>query len=247
VSVRGGTTEAGGTAAGGRGAARWIAFLAAAAALIVAARLLPAGAWLQWLNDFLARLGPWGIALFAAVYALAAILFVPGSALTIGAGVIYGVGWGFVAVSAGSTLGAAGAFLVARYLARDRVERWARANPRFAAVDEAVGREGWKIVLLTRLSPIFPFNVLNYLFGLTRVPFAAYLLASWIGMMPGTLLYVYLGFAGRAVAQAAAGRAERPAAEYASWAVGLLATIAVTLYVTRLARRALSSRAGAGA
>ncbi len=100
------------------------------------------------------------------------------------------LGWGFVAVSAGSTLGAAGAFLVARYLARDRVERWAAANPRFAAIDRAVGREGWKIVLLTRLSP---------------VRFGAYVLASWIGMMPGTVLYVYLGFAGRAVAQAAAG------------------------------------------
>ncbi|MEK7282750.1 MAG: TVP38/TMEM64 family protein [Acidobacteriota bacterium] len=236
----------GGPPAGG-GVGRWLALLAAAVLILIALRFLPAGVWLLRLNDFFARLGPWGIGLFALVYALAAVLFVPGSALTVGAGAIYGLGWGFVAVSAGSTLGAAGAFLVARYLARDRVERWARANPRFAAIDEAVGREGWKIVLLTRLSPVFPFTLLNYLYGLTRVPFAAYVLASFIGMMPGTVLYVYLGFAGRAVAQAAAGRAERPAAEYASWAVGLLATIAVTAYVTRLARRALHSRAGAGA
>lgn len=230
-----------------RRAGRWIALLAVAAAFLVALRLLPVGDWLLRLNDLLARLGPWGIGLFAAAYALAAVLFVPGSALTVGAGAIYGLGWGFVAVSAGSTLGAAGAFLVARYLARDRVERWARDNPRFAAIDEAVGREGWKIVLLTRLSPVFPFTLLNYLYGLTRVPFAAYVLASWIGMMPGTVLYVYLGFAGRAVAQAAAGRAERSSAEYASWAIGLLATIAVTVYVTRLARRALQSRAGSSA
>ncbi|MBI1951873.1 MAG: VTT domain-containing protein, partial [Acidobacteria bacterium] len=105
-----------------RRAGRWIALLAVAAALLVALRLLPVGDWLLRLNDLLARLGPWGIGLFAAAYALAAVLFVPGSALTVGAGAIYGLGWGFVAVSAGSTLGAAGAFLVARYLARDRVE-----------------------------------------------------------------------------------------------------------------------------
>lgn len=230
------------SAARGAGRARFVGGLAALGAIIVALRFLPVGDWLEALNEYFARLGPWGIGLFAIVYAGAAILFVPGSALTIGAGVIYGLGWGFVAVSAGSTLGAAGAFLVARYLARDRVERWAAANPRFAAIDQAVGREGWKIVLLTRLSPVFPFTLLNYLYGLTRVRFGAYVLASWIGMMPGTVLYVYLGFAGRAVAQAAAGRASRSPAEYVAWTIGLLATLAVTLYVTRLARRALSGR-----
>jgi uncharacterized membrane protein YdjX (TVP38/TMEM64 family) len=214
------------------------------AAIIVALRFLPLADWLQALVDRFTALGPWGIDLFAVVYALAAIFFVPGSALTIGAGAIYGLGWGFVAVSVGSTLGAAAAFLIARYLARDRVERWAAQDPRFAAIDQAVGREGWKIVLLTRLSPVFPFTLLNYLFGLTRVSFGAYILASWIGMMPGTLLYVYLGFAGRALAQAAAGKASRSPAEYALWVVGLLATLAVTLYVTRLARQALRGRAG---
>ena len=226
---------------------RMILGLVALLVVALALRLLPVTVWLQQFSEWLGRLGPFGIALFALVYALAAVFFVPGSALTIGAGVIYGLGWGFVAVSAGSTLGAAGAFLVARYLARDRVERWAAANPRFAAIDEAVGREGWKIVLLTRLSPAFPFTLLNYLYGLTRVRFGAYVLASWIRMMPGTVLYVYLGFAGRAVAQAAAGRAQRSPAEYASWAIGLLATLALTLYVTRLARQALRGRAGVSA
>jgi len=228
---------------GRKGIARWIVAAMALLLLVVAAHRLPIGDWLNDLNDLFARLGLSGIVLFAAVYTLAAILFVPGSALTIGAGVIYGLGWGFIAVSAGSTLGAAGGFLIARYLARRRVERWAAANPRFAAIDRAVGREGWKIVLLTRLSPVFPYTLLNYLYGLTRVSFGAYVLASWIGMMPGTVLYVYLGFAGRAVAQAATGQARRSPAEYAMWAVGLLATLAVTIHVTRLARRALRSRA----
>ena len=233
--------------AGGKSVARWIVVGAALLLLALAARLLPLGDWLKHLNDLLARLGLAGIVLFALVYALAAILFVPGSALTVGAGVIYGLWWGFVAVSAGSTLGAAGGFLVARYLARRRVEGWAAANPRFAAIDRAVGQEGWKIVLLTRLSPVFPYTLLNYLYGLTRVSFGPFVVASWIGMMPGTVLYVYLGFAGRAVAQAAAGQARRTPAEYAMWATGLAATLAVTLYVTRLARRALRSRADVGA
>jgi len=232
---------------GGGGRARVAGGLILLAAVIAALRFLPLADWLQGLVDRFAALGPWGIGLFAVVYALAAIFFVPGSALTIGAGAIYGLGWGFVAVSAGSTLGAAGAFLIARYLARDRVERWAARDPRFAAIDQAVGREGWKIVLLTRLSPVFPFTLLNYLYGLTRVGFGAYILASWIGMMPGTLLYVYLGFAGRALAQAATGKASRSPAEYSLGIVGLLATLAVTLYVTRLARQALRGRSGVGA
>ena len=231
--------------AAGSGRARLFGGLAALLALAVALRFLPVAAWLSDLNELLARLGPWGIGLFAIVYALAAVLFVPGSALTIGAGVLYGLGWGFVAVSVGSTLGATAAFLVARYLARERVARWAARDPRFAAIDEAVGREGWKIVLLTRLSPVFPFNLLNYLYGLTRVRLGPYVLASWIGMMPGTVLYVYLGFAGRAVAQAASGRTARTPAEYAAWTIGLIAAFAVTIYVTRLARRALRARAGA--
>ena len=232
------------SAAGG-GRARLILGLTALAALAVALRFLPVSAWLADLNELFGHLGLWGIGLFAIVYALAAVLFVPGSALTIGAGVLYGLGWGFVAVSAGSTLGATAAFLVARYLARERVERRAARDPRFAAIDEAVGREGWKIVLLTRLSPVFPFNLLNYLYGLTSVRLGPYVLASWIGMMPGTVLYVYLGFAGRAVAQAAAGRTAPSPAEYAAWTIGLVATLAVTIQVTRLARRALRERAGA--
>ena len=227
--------------AGGR--ARFIATLAASAALAVALSFLPVTARLSDLIDYFGRLGLRGIGLFAIVYAVAAVLFIPGSALTIGAGVVYGLGWGFVAVSAGSTLGATAAFLVARYLARERVARWAARDPRFAAIDEAVGQEGWTIVLLTRLSPVFPFNLLNYLYGLTRVRLGPYVLASWIGMMPGTALYVYLGFAGRAVAQAAAGRTARSPAEYAAWTIGLIATLAVTIYVTRLARRALRLRA----
>jgi uncharacterized membrane protein YdjX (TVP38/TMEM64 family) len=234
---------------GGRARAilRWGALLPGLALIAVALRALPIGLWLQHLRDHFERLGPWGLGLFVLAYAVLAVLLVPGSVLTLGAGAIYGLAWGTVAVSAGSTAGAAAAFLVARYLARRRVERWAAANPRFAAIDEAVGREGWKIVLLTRLSPVFPYTLLNYLYGLTGVAFGPYVLASWVGMLPGTVLFVYLGAAGGVVAEAAAGRTPASPLELAFQVAGLLATLGVTIYITRLARSALGSRAGVGA
>jgi uncharacterized membrane protein YdjX (TVP38/TMEM64 family) len=192
------------------------------------------------LRDALAgleRLGPWGPVIFVLLYIVAAVLFVPGSALTLGAGALFGVGLGSVLVSVGATLGATAAFLVGRYLARDWVAKKIEGNAAFAAIDRAVASEGWKIVGLTRLSPAFPFTLLNYAFGLTRVSLRDYIVASWIGMMPGTVMYVYLGSLARA-----AGERHRTPAEWALYGVGLLATIVVTVFVTRLARAALAKR-----
>jgi len=192
------------------------------------------------LRDALAgleSLGPWGPVIFVLLYIVAAVLFVPGSALTLGAGALFGVGLGSVLVSVGATLGATAAFLVGRYLARDWVAKKIEGNAAFAAIDRAVASEGWKIVGLTRLSPAFPFTLLNYAFGLTRVSLRDYVLASWIGMMPGTVMYVYLGSLARA-----AGERHRTPAEWALYGVGLLATIVVTVFVTRLARAALAKR-----
>jgi uncharacterized membrane protein YdjX (TVP38/TMEM64 family) len=184
-----------------------------------------------------------GLIVFALIYMVGAVLFVPGSVLTLGAGAIFGLVRGTLVVSIGSTLGAGLAFLIGRYLARERVTRWAAENPRFAALDAAVGKEGWKIVLLSRLSPLFPYNLLNYLFGLTGVRFWPYLLASWVGMLPGAFLYVYLGFAGRTVAEAAVGPGVGSLWEGIFWGMGLAATALLTYFVTRLARRALSEGA----
>ena len=188
--------------------------------------------------DFIAGLGPLGPALFIAVYVLACVLFIPGSVLTLGAGAVFGVVWGSIYVSAGATLGASAAFLVGRYLARDWVAKKIEGNASFAAIDRAVAAEGWKIVGLTRLSPVFPFTLLNYAFGLTRVSFRDYVFASWIGMMPGTVMYVYLG----SLAQVGASGQKKSPAEWALYGVGLIATLAVTFFVTRLARRALAKR-----
>lgn len=189
---------------------------------------------LSWIDS----LGPIGPIVFIFVYVLATVLFVPGSALTLGAGAIFGVFAGSIYVSIGATLGATAAFLIGRHLARDRIARRIEANPKFNAIDEAVAREGWKIVGLVRLSPVFPFNLLNYAFGVTRVSLRDYFWASWIGMIPGTVMYVYIGSLGRNLA---AGRSRTPA-EWMLYALGLAATVGVTLFVTRLARRALEQR-----
>jgi uncharacterized membrane protein YdjX (TVP38/TMEM64 family) len=191
--------------------------------------------------DGVAGLGAWGPVALGALYVLSCVLFVPGSILTIGAGALFGVVKGSITVSIASTLGATLALLVGRYLVRERISRLIADNPRFAAVDAAVAREGFRIVVLTRLSPAFPFNLLNFAFGLTRVGVGTYALASWIGMIPGTILYVYLGSIGADVATA--GGRETGAAEWALRIAGLLATVAVTVFVTRIARRALAEAA----
>ncbi len=173
---------------------------------------------------------------FVAGYAAAVVAFVPGSALTLAAGAIFGVAKGALLVFAAAVLGSTAAFLIARYAARAAVERRIAGSPQFAAIDRAVGREGRKIAFLLRLSPAIPFTLLNYALGLTRVRLGDYLLAS-LGMIPGTLLYVYLGSVAGDAASASAGGAEVGATVVK--AIGLAATAAVTIYVTVLARRAL--------
>jgi uncharacterized membrane protein YdjX (TVP38/TMEM64 family) len=211
-------------------------------ALLILARLLPLQSWLEHFVDWASGTGIPGLVAFAILYMIAAVLFLPGSILTLGAGAVFGIVRGTLVVSTGATLGAAAAFLIARYLARARVALWAEENPRFAALDKAVGKEGGRIVFLMRLSPIFPYNLLNYLFGLTRVGFVPYLLASWLGMLPGTILYVYLGFVGRALARSAVGPGVGSLWEGIFWGVGLGATALLTIYLTRLARRALAEK-----
>lgn len=217
---------------------KWLLYAGAAVLLLFAARYFQVQDLLRGAVDWVGRMGPWGPVIFIAIYVAATVLFIPGSVLTLGAGAVFGVAWGSVYVSLGSTLGATAAFLVGRYLARDAIARKIEGNARFAAIDRAVAGEGWKIVGLARLSPVFPFTLLNYAFGLTRVSLRDYVLASWIGMMPGTVLYVYLG----SLARAATGERTRSAGEWALYGLGLLATIGVTVYVTRIARRALASR-----
>jgi uncharacterized membrane protein YdjX (TVP38/TMEM64 family) len=202
--------------------------------LDIPARLQEALVWIE-------KLGWAGIGAYIVLYVLACVLFVPGSILTLGAGLVFGVLKGSVIVSAAATLGAGAAFLFGRYLARGWISGLMKGNRIFQALDSAVAAEGGKIVFLTRLSPVFPFNLLNYAFGLTQVRFQDYIFASWLGMLPGTVLYVYLG--SLAGDLAALGRARpRSQLEWIFYGVGLLAALAVTGYVTRLAKNALKKK-----
>ena len=216
-------------------------------ALIILAKTLHIQEHLLDLVAWIRDAGWSGLAIFTLTYVVATALFLPGSILTLGAGFAYGVGLGTAAVVVAANLGAFVAFLLGRTVARGWVAGKVEENARFAAIDRAVGREGLKIVLLTRLSPIFPFNLLNYAFGVTGVKARDYVIGSVIGMLPGTLMYVYLGSLITNVSELAAGRTSGGGMQQLFYFAGLAATVGVSIYVTRIARRALAEATeGAG-
>lgn len=212
--------------------------------LLGLARYLDVQEFLRNTLSWISSLGPWGPIFFIVLYFFATVLFLPGFILTVGAGALFGVVRGSIFVSAASISGATLAFLIGRYLARDWVAKKIQESEKFEAIDQAVAREGWKIVGLTRLSPVFPFNLLNYAFGLTKVSLKDYFLASWIGMLPGTVMYVYLGSLAGDLATLGSGERSRTPIEWAFRGVGLIATIVLTLYITRIARKVLAKKVG---
>lgn len=222
-------------------ALKWLLVAVAFVSLALLLRRLPVGPAVQRLEGWIDELGFWGPLVYGLIYVAAVVALVPGSALTLAAGALFGLVGGTVVASLASTTGAALAFLIGRYLARDRVATKLHHYPRFEAIDKAIGESGWRIVALLRLSPAVPFNVQNYLYGVTSIRFWTCVLTSWLTMLPATFLYVYLGHLGRESLDAAAGGAERSRspAEWAMLIVGLLATLAVTVYLTYLARKAL--------
>jgi len=232
---------AGGTGAGGafrRGRLLRVALVVAVAAVLLLAgregvRIVPAFA------GRVERLGTWGMAAYVLGYALFTVAFIPGSLLTLAAGALFGVARGTALAFSGATLGSTLAFLVSRHLARPWVERRVARDRRMRRLDRAVGMHGFRLVFLLRLSPVMPFTLMNYALGVTRVRFRDYLLASF-GMLPGTLLYVWTGkLAGDVAAAAGGAPVRRGPAHWTLIGVGFLATAAVTIAVTRMARRAL--------
>jgi uncharacterized membrane protein YdjX (TVP38/TMEM64 family) len=209
--------------------------------------MLPLDRWIEDMKLWLDGFGVLGMAVFVVIYVAAAVLLVPGLALTIAAGGMYGLFWGTVLVSIASTAAAAIAFLIARYLARGAVEARAAESPKFAAIDRAIEQGGWRIVALLRLSPAMPFSLGNYLYGLTAIRFWPYVLTSWLFMLPGTFMYVYVGYLSTEGLSAASGGDESTATgRLVLFVVGLVATVAVTVYVSRLARRALREQTEIG-
>jgi uncharacterized membrane protein YdjX (TVP38/TMEM64 family) len=216
--------------------AKLIVFALVLIALSAAAVVFPVRDWIRNLIDYVQRLGPVGIAVFIGAYAIATVLFLPGWIFTVTAGLLFGVVGGTAVALSGATIGAALAFLVARYLVRDSIQNLAGSNPRFHAIDQAIGENGWKIVGLLRLNPLIPFNLSNYFYGITAIRFWPYVLISAIGMLPGTLLYAYLGAVGKATLAA---KSPPSVWRYLLLGVGLGATIAVTIVISRIARNAL--------
>ena len=225
---------------------RIAAGVAVVALLLLLGRRL--GAALPAFAGWVEGLGFWGPLAFMAGYALAVVAFVPGSLLTLTAGAIFGIVRGTIYVAIAATLGELLAFLIARHLARGAVERRLSGNARFAALDRAIAADGRRIVFLLRLSPVFPFSLLNYALGLTQVRLVDYLVAG-IGILPGTLLYVYYGKLAGDVATLAAGAppVDRGVGYYLVLGMGLVATVVVTTLVTRIAGRALRAATDGGA
>jgi uncharacterized membrane protein YdjX (TVP38/TMEM64 family) len=227
---------------------KWPLMAAAVAVMIVVAKQLSLAMLLQdalkdaltWV-DSLGALAPLA---FIAIYNVATVLLIPGSVLTLGSGILFGLGWGTLYVIVAATLGATIAFWIGRNFARGWVSRQLEKYPKFEAIDRAVAGQGFKIVALVRLSPLFPFNLLNYAFGITQVSLKDYVLGS-VGMIPGTILYVYLGsLLGNIAMIGAKTGAIDPQTEKIQWItkiVGLGITIAVSAYITRVAKKALDA------
>jgi uncharacterized membrane protein YdjX (TVP38/TMEM64 family) len=219
---------------------RWIAAGAAVVALIAAWHFLPLQDWLAALEDRLAGMGVLGGILYAAVYVAGSLVFVPGSILGLGAGYLFGLAGGMAVGWTAATAAAALGFLIARYLARRPVETLARHNPRFGALDTSVGKNGWKTVGLIRLCAIVPFALSNYLFGLSSVAFVPYIAATALATVPGIFFYVYLGAAGKSLSE----HGGRGPWQWAVLGAGLVATVVMTIILTRVAKKQLE---GSGA
>ncbi|MEH1868851.1 MAG: TVP38/TMEM64 family protein [Nostoc sp.] len=209
---------------------------------IIAAKQLNIQGLLHTLLIWVESLGIFGPIAYIIIYNLATLLFIPGSLLTLKGGCLFGVFWGSIYVLIAAMIGATLAFVIGRYLSRNWVRQQMDKHPKFKAIDLAVAKEGWKIVLLTRLSPVFPFNLLNYAFGVTQVSLKDYILGSF-GIIPGTVMYVYIGSLAGNIAMINTSHqlktSETQIWEWIMQGVGLVATVAVTVYITKIAQKAL--------
>ena len=215
------------------------------AAIVALALSSPPDSWLSGVAAWTALHPVVAGVLFIALYVVAAVLVVPCTILTLAAGFLFGLPLGVALTSAGSVLGATAACAVGRFVARDWIVRRTAAWPRFRALDAATHHDGFVIVLLARLSPLIPYNLLNYGLGVTSVRFWDFVAATWLGMLPITVLYVYVGSLAKSLT-ALTDTARPPSwATYALLGIGFAATVALTLLITRRATRVLRERLAA--
>ncbi|MGA2795938.1 MAG: TVP38/TMEM64 family protein [Thermoguttaceae bacterium] len=221
-----------------------VAFRIGFAALLLAAIVatlffLPVQRDIEWVLEWIRALGPWGLVLFVAFYVIVCLLFLPGSALTLAGGFMFGTAKGIAAASLGATLGAAAAFLISRAIGRQWLERRLMTHPRFFAVDRAIGREGFKIVLLTRLCSLFPYDLMSYVFGLTKVSLHRYVVATWLGRLPEIVVWAYLGSNAKNLSDLVAGKIDAGIGKQILLCLGLASMLAVAVILAEIARRAL--------
>ena len=213
---------------------RIVLLLAVLAVFVYALRWVNKSGLMKTALDWIRDLGPWGPLAFILIYIASVVLLIPASILTLGAGFVYGLGWGSLWVLLAANIAADLTFLLGRHIARNWIAHKMEASPKFKAIDEAVARDGWKIVALVRLAPVFPFALMSYAFGLTRVPFWSYALAN-LAMIPGTVMYIYFGSVARDLTEKVA------TPPWIKWTIGAL-TVVVIIYVTRFAKRALTQK-----
>jgi len=214
----------------------WISLGVIVIALVLIGRSLPVARIIALLKAQMDGSGVWGPVVFGLFYVVATLLLVPVVVLTIAAGVLFSLWVGTLIVSLASMASAALTFLTARYLAREKVRQWIHGQPRLWAVDKALEHGGWKIVVLLRLSALLPFSLQNCFYGVTPIGFWPYLIATWLAMLPGIFMCVYIGHATEA---AVSGTRDYITAEWIALGVGLVATIVVSIYITTLAKQKL--------
>jgi uncharacterized membrane protein YdjX (TVP38/TMEM64 family) len=214
--------------------ALWALLLVLLIGLALAWIFLPVRDWVHAFTDWVRSFGMAGMLIFAVAYVVAVVAAAPAGVLSVAAGLVFGA-WAFPTVVAAATVGAVLAFLIGRYLARETVKRAIGKRPTLAAIDQAVKEEGWKIVVLLRLTPLVPFNIQNYLFGVTDVGLLPYALGTFFGIMPGTALFVYLGAIGDAAARGESGGI----VQTAFLGIGLIAAIVVVVVIGRKAKAKL--------
>ncbi|MGI8436184.1 MAG: TVP38/TMEM64 family protein [Chthoniobacterales bacterium] len=214
---------------------RWLALGFAFLALLVAARFLPVLQWIEIFRVWTQQFGTLGFFLYGGMFALVTIFMLPCLPFTILAGFTFGLLGGLVAIMFGIMVSAAFGFLFARYAAREAVAHQLGRNARFRAIDGAIAKEGWKIVGLLRMCPV-PFGISNYLYGLTGISFWRYWAATFVGMLPGNILFVYLGAFGKRTTEG-----PRNPLEYALGGLAICALVGVTFILRRIARRAMTT------
>jgi uncharacterized membrane protein YdjX (TVP38/TMEM64 family) len=217
------------------------ALVVAVALISVLSRFFPIVDFIEALQERVMSWGAWGAICYPLLFAVCNILLLPGGVLAVGGGFFFGLGWGFLIVFAGNVVAAAISFALSRRIASRIVRRKLSQNPMLLALEPALERESWKIILLSQLHPLFPTSLLNYLYGLTRIRFATYMLWSSIGRIPGLFLYVYVGTLGQLGLRLMRGRSQPRMIEYWTWGGAFITTALLLVVLGRIAYRAIQT------